>query len=97
MRAFLLICCGRVKIHVATDAVRVMILLMNTSVCLQLELKFLGVSIFIFLSARILTKTCSVLAITDSDSVFCSHAARSHIKKNEEIKLVLCCLCRRLL
>jgi hypothetical protein len=39
------------------------------------------------LSARILTKTCSVLSITDSNSVFGSRAARSQIRKNEEINL----------
>jgi len=48
VHAFVLICYGRVKIRVATDAVRVMILFMNASVCLQLELTFSAVSIFIF-------------------------------------------------
>jgi len=39
------------------------------------------------LSAQILTKTCSVLSSSDSDSFFGSRAARSHIKKKEEINL----------
>ena len=39
------------------------------------------------LSAQILTKTCSVLSITDSNRFFGSRAAHSHLKKNEEINL----------
>jgi hypothetical protein len=42
--AFLLIFFGRVKIRVATDAVRVMILYKCTRVCLQLELIISAVS-----------------------------------------------------
>jgi len=48
VRAFLPICYGRVKIRVATVALPVMILFMNTNVCLQLELMFSAVSIFTF-------------------------------------------------
>jgi len=96
VHAFVLICCGRVKIRVATDAVRVMILFMNTSV-FTVRTYVLSFKYIYVLSAQILTKTCSVLSITDSHSFFGSRAARSHGKKKRGNKLVLCCLCRRLL
>ena len=49
------------------------------------------------LSVQILTKICSVLSITDSDTFLGSRAAHSHIYKKRGNKFVLCCLCRRLL
>jgi hypothetical protein len=94
VRAFHPICYGRVKIRVATDALPVMILYMNTSV-FTIRTYVLSCKYIYILSAQILTKTCSVLPITDSHSFFGSRAAHSHIKKRGN-KLVLCCICRRL-